>query len=106
MNNDNWRLVSSGVTFLPVVVRFHWLRQLRCQGPEHTEAHQHEAHNRGWVAGTAGQRNTSLLTSVTESSVHSTSQGSLHTHTHTGHSGTPQASPGAGTTDHSSRQHV
>ncbi|MPC95030.1 hypothetical protein E2C01_090223 [Portunus trituberculatus] len=35
----------------------------------------------GWVAGTAGQRNTSLLTSFTESSVHSTSQDSLHTHT-------------------------
>ncbi|MPC39294.1 hypothetical protein E2C01_032825 [Portunus trituberculatus] len=59
------------------------------------------------MAGNAGQRNTSLLTSFTESSVHSTSQGSLHTHTHTHrtlrHS---QAFPGAGTTDHSSRKHV
>ncbi|MPC79870.1 hypothetical protein E2C01_074423 [Portunus trituberculatus] len=33
------------------------------------------------MAGNIGQRNTSLLTSFTESSVHSTSQGSLHTHT-------------------------
>ncbi|MPC78821.1 hypothetical protein E2C01_073319 [Portunus trituberculatus] len=59
----------------------------------------------GWVAGTAGQRNTSFLTSLLslQFTVH---YRAASTHTHTGQSGTPQASPGAGTTDHSSRQHV
>ncbi|MPC97283.1 hypothetical protein E2C01_092588 [Portunus trituberculatus] len=77
-------------TTVTLVLRFDWLRQLRCQG---SGAHR-STPTRGtqWrvMAGNARQRNTSLVTSFTESSVHSTSQGSLHTHTHRALRGVPR----------------